>query len=46
MIKTRGAENIHIMHGLKTKDWGIQPFRLPAMDPFCGKGSIPTDGLV
>ena len=46
VIKTRSAENINTIHGLKAKDWGIQPFRLPAMNPFCGKGFITTDGLV
>ncbi len=46
VIKTKSAENIHTIHGLKAKDWGIQLFRLPAMNPFCGKGFITTDGSI
>ena len=25
-------------------DWGVEPIRLPAQDPFCGRGFITTDG--
>ena len=46
VMKTRSTENIHVIDGLKAKDWGIQPFRLPPMNPFCGKGFITIDGLV
>ena len=46
VLKTMSAENIHCIYGLKGKDWGVQPFRLPAMRPFCGMGFITTDGSV
>lgn len=46
VMKTMNAENIQTVYALKGKDWGIQPFRLPAMRPFCGQGFITTDGPV
>lgn len=46
VLKTMNAENIHTVYTLNAKDWGVQPFRLAAMRPFCGLGFITTDGLV
>ncbi len=46
VLKTMSAENIHTIYALNGKDWGVQPFRLPAMRPFCGLGFITTDGSV
>lgn len=45
-LKTMHAENIQAVFSSKGKDWGIQPFRLAAMTPFCGAGFITTDGAV
>ena len=32
------------MYSSNFKDWGDEPLRLPAQDPFCGRGFITTDG--
>ncbi|KAL8965639.1 MAG: hypothetical protein Q9183_003754, partial [Haloplaca sp. 2 TL-2023] len=37
-------ENIKAVFSTNAKDWGVQPVRLPAQDPFCGRGFITTDG--
>ena len=37
------TENIQVVFGTKSKDWGVQPIRLDAMRPFAGKGVLDTD---
>lgn len=45
-IHTMDMINIQSVWGSRWNEWGIQPSRLPAMAPFCGKGFITTDGPV
>lgn len=45
-LKTIDERNIQTVFGLKAKEWGIQPWRLTAMRPFCGEGILDTDGPV
>lgn len=45
-FKTSSAENIQAVYGPKAKDFGVQPFRLAGMRPFCGEGLLTTDGPV
>ena len=45
-IKTSSAANIQVVYGTKSKDYGIQPFRLAGMRPFCGEGLLTTDGAI
>lgn len=45
-IKTVDEGNIRTVFGDKAKEWGIQPFRLAGMRPFCGLGVLSTDGSV
>lgn len=45
-LKTTDEKNIHTVFGLRAKEWGIQPFRLEGMRPFCGEGILSTDGPV
>jgi len=45
-IKTSSAENIQTIFGSKANDYGIQPFRLAGMRPFCGGGLLTTDGPI
>ena len=45
-IKTSDAENIQAVFGSKAKDFGVQPFRLVGMRPFCGDGLLTRDGQV
>lgn len=37
-------ENIKAVFSSNFSDWGVEPVRLPAQDPFCGRGFITTDG--
>lgn len=37
-------ENIKAVFSSNFKDWGVEPLRLPAQSPFCGRGFITTDG--
>ena len=39
-------ENLQTIWVSNFKDWGVQPVRLPAQDPFCGVGFITTDGSI
>lgn len=43
-INTIEPENLQTIYSLKFQDWGVQPVRLPAQEPFCGRGFITTDG--
>ena len=43
-INTIEPENLHTIYVSRFKDWGVQPVRLPAQEPFCGRGFITTDG--
>ena len=45
-LKTMDEKNIQTVFGLKANEWGIQPWRLTAMRPFCGEGILDTDGPV
>ena len=45
-LKTLDEKNIQTVFGLKAREWGIQPWRLTAMRPFCGEGILDTDGSV
>lgn len=45
-IKTSSAANLQAVYGTKAKDFGVQPFRLAGMRPFCGEGLLTTDGAV
>ena len=43
-VNTIEPENIQTIYASKTSSWGIEPTRLAAMSPFCGRGFITTDG--
>ncbi|KAL9031244.1 MAG: hypothetical protein Q9196_000712 [Gyalolechia fulgens] len=43
-INTIEPENLRTIYSAKFLDWGVQPIRLPAQEPFCGRGVITTDG--
>ncbi|KAL8998408.1 MAG: hypothetical protein Q9169_002536 [Polycauliona sp. 2 TL-2023] len=43
-INTIEPENLQAVYSTNFKDWGVKPLRLPAQDPFCGRGFITTDG--
>ena len=43
-INTIEPRNLQTVYVAKSKDWGVQPVRLPAQEPFCGRGFITTDG--
>ena len=45
-IKTSSADNIQAVWGSRAKDYGVQPFRLAGMRPFCGEGLLTTDGSI
>lgn len=45
-IKTSSAANVQAIFGVKAKEYGIQPFRLAGMRPFCGEGLLNTDGAI
>ncbi|KAL9095482.1 MAG: hypothetical protein Q9165_002353 [Trypethelium subeluteriae] len=42
----RDAENVQAIFGYKSREWGVSPFRLAAMGPFCGEGVLTADGQV
>ncbi|KAM3066189.1 hypothetical protein ACMFMG_012149 [Clarireedia jacksonii] len=47
VLNTIDPENLHAIYGSeKCSHWGVEPVRLAAMEPFCGKGFITTDGAV
>lgn len=43
-INSVAPENLQAVFSSRSKDWGVEPIRLPAQDPFCGRGFITTDG--
>ncbi|KAL8895839.1 MAG: hypothetical protein Q9192_003407, partial [Flavoplaca navasiana] len=43
-INTIEPKNLQAVYSSNFKDWGVEPLRLPAQDPFCGRGFITTDG--
>ncbi|KAL8852436.1 MAG: hypothetical protein Q9221_002666 [Calogaya cf. arnoldii] len=43
-VNTIEPKNLQAVYSSNSKDWGIEPLRLPAQDPFCGRGFITTDG--
>jgi len=43
-INSIEPENIKAVFSSNFKDWGVEAVRLPAQDPFCGRGFITTDG--
>lgn len=43
-INSIEPENIRAVFSSNFKDWGVEAVRLPAQDPFCGRGFITTDG--
>ena len=45
-INSIRPENLQTIWVSKFKDWGVQPVRLPAQNPFCGVGFITTDGPI
>ncbi|KAF7902617.1 hypothetical protein EAF00_002520 [Botryotinia globosa] len=42
-IRTIDSENLQNAWSTNNSDWGYQPYRLPVMGPFCGRGFITTD---
>lgn len=42
-IRTIDSENLQNAWSTNNCDWGYQPYRLPVMGPFCGRGFITTD---
>ena len=45
-LRTRDTENIQTVYGINGAHWGVEPFRLSAMQPFMGEGFITKDGPV
>ena len=43
-INSIEPENLHTVFASKFQHWGVEPVRLPAQFPFCGRGFITTDG--
>ncbi|KAJ8064629.1 hypothetical protein OCU04_006955 [Sclerotinia nivalis] len=43
-INSIEPENIHTVFSTRSTEWGVQPIRLAAQEPFCGRGFITTDG--
>ena len=43
-INSIEPENIKAVFSSNFNDWGVEPVRLPAQSPFCGRGFITTDG--
>ncbi|KAL8722838.1 MAG: hypothetical protein Q9225_000725 [Loekoesia sp. 1 TL-2023] len=43
-INTIEPENLQTVYSSRFQDWDVQPVRLPAQEPFCGRGFITTDG--
>ncbi|KAF7864309.1 uncharacterized protein EAF02_010277 [Botrytis sinoallii] len=43
-INSIQPENIHTVFSSRSIEWGVQPIRLVAQEPFCGRGFITTDG--
>lgn len=45
-IATIEPDNLQAVFSTNFSDWGVEPVRLPAQAPFCGKGFITTDGPI
>lgn len=45
-IWSKDSELIQHTYSQTDKDWGVAPLRLTAMEPFCGRGFITTDGAI
>lgn len=43
-INSIEPENLKAVFSSNFSDWGVEPVRLPAQNPFCGRGFITTDG--
>lgn len=43
-FNTIEPENLQTIYSLKSHHWSVQPVRIPAQEPFCGRGFITTDG--
>jgi hypothetical protein len=43
-VRSIDTANIQAVYSTNHADWGYEPFRLPVMGPFCGRGFITTDG--
>ena len=43
-INSIEPENLHTVFSSRSEDWGVEPVRLAALFPFCGRGFITTDG--
>ncbi|KAL8669531.1 MAG: hypothetical protein Q9168_005875, partial [Polycauliona sp. 1 TL-2023] len=43
-INTIEPDNLQAVYSTNSKAWGVEPLRLPAQEPFCGRGFITTDG--
>lgn len=43
-INTIEPENLQAVYSSDFQNWGVEPLRLPAQDPFCGRGFTTTDG--
>lgn len=43
-INSIEPENIKTVFATRSSDWGVQPIRFVAQEPFCGRGFITTDG--
>lgn len=44
VFHTIEPENLEAFYSNQWMDWGVEPARLKAMEPFCGHGFITTDG--
>lgn len=44
-IHTVAPENLRLIH-TEDEKWGIEPYRLAGMEPFCGRGFLTMDGDV
>ncbi|KAJ8066351.1 hypothetical protein OCU04_005422 [Sclerotinia nivalis] len=42
-IRTIDSEDLQTAWSTNNSDWGYEPFRLPVMGPFCGRGFMTTD---
>lgn len=45
-VATIEPANLQAVFSSNFSDWGVEPVRLPAQAPFCGKGFITTDGPI
>ena len=45
-IKTSSPDNIQAVFGSKAQEFGVEPFRLVGMQPFCGDGLLTRDGHI